>query len=63
MVQYTAMSTSARVQVAKSVERDDPAVVARQRHLVQLLVRQHPEFQDVLPTPPWGETSRVDCDR
>jgi len=48
MVQYTAMSTSARVQVAKSVESDDPAVVARQRHLVQLLVRQHPEFQDVL---------------
>jgi hypothetical protein len=42
------MSTSARVQVAKSVESDDPAVVARQRHLVQLLVRQHPEFQDVL---------------
>ena len=48
MVQYTAMSTSARVQVAKSIESDDPAVVARQRHLVQLLVRQHPEFRDVL---------------
>jgi hypothetical protein len=43
-----AQSTSARVQVAKSVESDDPAVVARQRHLVQLLVRQHPEFQDVV---------------
>src|SRR5262249_22362346 len=44
-VQYTAMSTRARVQVAKSVESDDPAVVARQRHMVQLLIAQHPEWE------------------
>jgi hypothetical protein len=48
MVQYTAMSTSARAQVLHEVKSDDPAVVARQRHMVQILVRQHPEFQDVL---------------
>jgi hypothetical protein len=48
MVQYTAMSISARAQVIKSVEADEPEVVARQRHLVQLLIAQHPEFQDEL---------------
>jgi hypothetical protein len=45
MVQYTAMSTSARAQVINSVETDDPEVVARQRHLVQLLFAKHPELQ------------------
>jgi hypothetical protein len=39
------MSTSARAQVITSIETDDPEVVARQRHLVQLLVAQHPEFE------------------
>ena len=48
MVQYTAMSTSARAQVLHDVKSDDPAVVARQRHMVQILVRQHPEFQEVV---------------
>jgi len=45
MVQYTAMSTSARAQVIHSVETDDPEVVARQRHLVQLLLAKDPELQ------------------
>ena len=45
MVQYTAMSTSARAQVIKSVETDDPEVAARQIHLVQLLFAKHPELQ------------------
>jgi hypothetical protein len=48
MVQYTSMSTSARAQVIKSVETDEPEVVERQRHLVQLLVAQHPEFHQEL---------------
>jgi hypothetical protein len=42
------MSISARAQVIKSVEADEPEVVARQRHLVQLLIAQHPEFLDEL---------------
>jgi hypothetical protein len=42
------MSTSTRAQVLHDVKSDDPAVVARQRHMVQILVRQHPEFQDVV---------------
>lgn len=48
MVQYTAMSISARAQVIKSIEVEDAEVVARQRHLVQLLIAQHPEFQEEL---------------
>jgi hypothetical protein len=48
MVQYTAMSTSARAQVINSVETDDPEVVARQAHLVQLLFAKHPELQQKL---------------
>lgn len=43
---YTAMSTSARAQVIKSVETDDPEVLARQRHLVELLLAKHPELAD-----------------
>jgi len=42
MVQYTAMSTSARAQGINSVETDDPEVMARQRHLVKFLIRQAP---------------------
>lgn len=45
MVQFTAMSTTARAQVIQSVETDEPEVVARQRHLVQVLLAKHPEFQ------------------
>jgi hypothetical protein len=45
MVQYTAMSTSARAQVINSIEAEDPEVRARQRHLVQLLFAKHPELQ------------------
>jgi hypothetical protein len=48
MVQYTAMSTSARAQVISSVETDDPEVMARQRHLVQLLLAKHPELEQDL---------------
>ena len=48
MVQYTAMSTRARAQVIQSVETDEPEVVARQRHLVELLLAKHPEFQQAL---------------
>jgi hypothetical protein len=48
MVQYTAMSTSARVQVINSVETDDPEVLARQRHLVEILLAKHPELQQQL---------------
>ena len=48
IVQYTSMSTSARAQVIKSVKTDEPEVVERQRHLVQLLIAQHPEFQEEL---------------
>jgi hypothetical protein len=48
MVQYTAMSTSARAQVINSVETDDPEVIARQRHLVKLLFAKHPELQQEL---------------
>ena len=32
----------------KSVKTDEPEVVERQRHLVQLLIAQHPEFQEEL---------------
>ena len=45
MVQYTAMSTSARAQVANSIETDEPEVRARQRHLVQILLAKDPELQ------------------
>ncbi len=45
MVQYTAMSNSARAQVISSVETDEPEVVARQIHLVELLFAKHPELQ------------------
>jgi hypothetical protein len=45
---YTAMSTSARAQVINSVETDDPEVMARQRHLVELLLAKHPELQQEL---------------
>src|SRR5262249_24953244 len=48
MVQYTAMSTSARAQVSNSVETDDPKVVARQIDLVKLLFAKHPELQQQL---------------
>jgi hypothetical protein len=48
MVQYTAMSTSARAQVLNDVKSEDPKIVARQRHMVQILVAQHPEFQEVV---------------
>jgi hypothetical protein len=37
MVRYAAMSMSARAQVINSVETDEPEVLARQRHLVELL--------------------------
>jgi len=45
MVQYTAMSSSARVQVANSIETDEPEVRARQRHLVQILLAKDPELK------------------
>ncbi len=45
MVQYTAMSTTARAQVIQSVETDEPEVMARQIHLVELLFAKHPELQ------------------
>jgi hypothetical protein len=48
MVQYTAMSSSARVQVANSIETDEPEVQARQRHLVQILLAKDPELQQGL---------------
>jgi hypothetical protein len=44
MVQYTAMSTTARAQVISSIQSPDPKVRARQRHLVQLLLAQDPEW-------------------
>jgi hypothetical protein len=50
MVQYTAMSTRARAQVINSVETDEPEVVARQVHLVQLLFAKHPELQQKMTT-------------
>lgn len=48
MVQYTAMSATARAKVITSVETDEPEVAARQRHLVQLLLAKHPELQQEL---------------
>jgi hypothetical protein len=45
MVEYTAMSTSARAQVINSVETDDPEVVARQLHVMELLFAKHPELR------------------
>jgi hypothetical protein len=48
MVQYTAMSSSARVQVANSIETDEPEVRARQRHLVEILLAKDPELQQGL---------------
>jgi hypothetical protein len=48
MVQYTAMSTRARAQVINSVEAEDAAIRARQRHLVQLLLAKDPELEQVV---------------
>jgi hypothetical protein len=44
MVQYTAMSTTARAQVISSIKSDDPAVTARQHHIFELFSAQHPEW-------------------
>lgn len=45
MVQFTAMSTTARAQVITRVETDEPEVVERQRHLVKLLLAKDPELK------------------
>src|SRR5262245_16493621 len=48
MVQYTAMSTRARAEVIKSIESEDPAVLARQAHLVAVLLAQQPDLKRAL---------------
>ncbi len=45
MVQFTAMSTTARTQGITRVETDEPEVVERQRHLVKLLLAKDPELK------------------
>jgi hypothetical protein len=59
MVQFTAMSTAARVQVANSIESDEPEVQARQRHLVQILLAKDPELQEGLASQ-WREEGRTE---
>src|SRR5262245_34666751 len=48
MVQYTAMSTSARAEVVSSIETEDPEVRERQRHLVELLLAKQPDLKRAL---------------